>query len=1151
MLAGGAGSDQAEVEAFIARWRASEGAERAAYSQFLNEFCDLVRVGRPQPPTSDPEAVSYRFEYPVRFPDPSGTHSIGRIDLYKKAAFVLEAKQSRWKGQAKEVLSAQGGMQDSEQESPGPRGRRGADRAWDVLMLNARRQAEDYAKALPAAHGWPPFLIICDVGHCFEFYADFTGQGKNYVQFPDRQRYRVHLDDLREPSVRARIARIWTEPFSLDPAREAARVTRGIAERLAAVSKTLERKHDPEEVALFLMRCLFTMFAEDVQLIATDSFKTLLSECSRKPEAFVPLVSELWNAMDKGEYSTAIREQMRRFNGKLYEDAKVFPIGREEIGELLAAAKHNWKEVEPAIFGTLLEQALDQSERARLGAHYTPRAYVERLVVETVIAPLREDWRAVLGAAQQARDGGDPRKALALVEAFHEELCRTRVLDPACGTGNFLHVAQELMKKLEGEVLDAASELGSREQLGGFAARYVGPHQFLGMELNRRAVAIADLVLWIGHLQWHFRTRGFAPREPILERLDHIYKRDAVLSWDGWPIPQWLNGREALPNPRRPDWPEAEFIVGNPPFMGGKDIRARQGEVYAQALWAAHPQMNESADLVMYWWDRAAEALTRSGTKLRRVGLVTTNSITQVFQRRVVERHLSAKKPVSILLAIADHPWTKAGRDSAAVRIAMTVMAAGRHEGRLCEVASEAALDTDQPQIELVEMTGRINADLSVGVDVTQATPLLANHGLCSPGVKLHGAGFIVSPQAAEALGLRRRPGLEAHIRPYRNGRDLMARPRDALVIDLFGLGAEEVRARFPEVYQHVKLTVKEAKDRQGKLVGRDANHRESYRDAWWVFGEPRRELRPALAHLQRYIVTVETAKHRVFQFLDRSILPDNMLVAVGLSDAFHLGVLSSRMHCVWAQRAGGWLGIGNDPRYSKSRCFDPFPFPEARDMQKEAIRQSAEALDALRKRVLAENPGLTLTKLYNVRDAIGAGRVLSDEETAIRDKGFVLILNEHHDAIDRAVAAAYGCPADLHDDDILAHLVALNAQRAREEATGQVRWLRPDYQRPRFGRDGRGGEQITAAELVAPAFAAAAGKPAFPAGPVERVATVLAALAGAGAALDAAAIASTFKQGRKVERAVRDILISLARVGEVATDDGGQRFSRRRVASA
>jgi hypothetical protein len=289
--------------------------------------------------------------------------------------------------------------------------------------------------------------------------------------------------------------------------------------------------------------------------------------------------------------------------------------------------------------------------------------------------------------------------------------------------------------------------------------------------------------------------------------------------------------------------------------------------------------MNESADFVMYWWDRAAELLIRKGTRLKRFGLVTTNSLSQVFQRRVMERHLSAKKPISLLMAVPDHPWTKATRDAAAVRIAMTVAAAGAHEGKLFEVTREEGLDTDEPKVELYQTRGKINSDLTVGADVTALPALKANAFLSSRGMQLMGPGFIVTPAQAEHLGLGRREGLENHIRLYRNGRDLMGTSRGLMVIDLFGLEADEVRKRFPEVYQHVLETVKECKDEQGRPNGRDVNNRESYRLNWWIFGEPRRELRPALENMPRYIATVETAKHRVFQFLDASILPDNKLV--------------------------------------------------------------------------------------------------------------------------------------------------------------------------------------------------------------------------------------------------------------------------------
>ena len=474
-------------------------------------------------------------------------------------------------------------------------------------MLNAKRQAEEYARALPPSHGWPPFILVCDVGHCIEVYADFTGQGKNYTQFPDRQSFRIYLEDLRKPEVRERLRAIWLEPQSLDPTRTAAKVTREIAGRLAEVSKALEaKKYPPEEVAHFLMRCLFTMFAASVKLLPEDSFRDLLDDCRNDPSKFVPLLTDLWKSMNDGEFAASIRAKVLKFNGNLFAEAKVLPLGREEIGELYEAAQKDWHEVEPAIFGTLLEQALDPADRKRLGAHYTPRAYVERLVIATIIEPLREDWRNVQAAAETKRAAGDNNGAADAVKAFHDRLCATRVLDPACGTGNFLYVSMELMKRLEGEVLEALLDLGGQEALRGLGGHTVDPHQFLGLEINPRAAAIAELVLWIGYLQWHFRTRGGTPEQPILRKFKNIEVKDAVLTWDGYPLPQIIDGKETYPNPRQPAWPAAEFIVGNPPFIGAKYLRERLHDPYVDALWVANPQVGKSADLVMYWWDRAA-----------------------------------------------------------------------------------------------------------------------------------------------------------------------------------------------------------------------------------------------------------------------------------------------------------------------------------------------------------------------------------------------------------------------------------------------------------------------------------------------------------------------------------------------------------------
>jgi len=490
------------AEAFITRWQGQEGGqERANYALSLTELCDVLDLPHPDVAKATHIHNDYVFERAVQRHLTGGDAS-GRIDLYKRNSFVLEAKQSRWKGGAKEIA----GQNDlfATEDKLQDRGKRGASRAWDVLMLNAKRQAEEYARALPAAHGWPPFILVCDVGHCIEVYADFSGQGKNYTQFPDRQSFRIYLEDLRKPEIRDRLKRIWREPLSLDPTRIAAKVTREIAERLAAVSKVLEaKKYPPEEVAHFLMRCLFTMFAASVKLLPENCFRDLLADCREDASKFVPLLADLWRSMNHGAFAASIRTRVLKFNGNLFADARVLPLGREEIGELFEAAQKDWHGVEPAIFGTLLEQALDEKERRRLGAHYTPRAHVERLVVATIIEPLREDWRNVQAAAETKRAAGNKDGAAAEVKVFHEMLCKIRVLDPACGTGNFLYVSMELMKRLEGEVLEALLDLGGQEALRGLGAHTIDPHQFLGLEINPRAAAIAELVLWIGYLQWH------------------------------------------------------------------------------------------------------------------------------------------------------------------------------------------------------------------------------------------------------------------------------------------------------------------------------------------------------------------------------------------------------------------------------------------------------------------------------------------------------------------------------------------------------------------------------------------------------------------------------------------------------------------------
>ncbi|HEY1723597.1 MAG TPA: DNA methyltransferase [Magnetospirillaceae bacterium] len=1140
-------NEQLKADKFITRWSGREGGqERANYALFLTELCDVLGLDHPEPAGASHDLNDYVFERRIEREKPEGGKEVRLIDLYKRDCFILEAKQSRLKGGKKAGPAGQGDLFASE-----VRDTKHTVGSLDHLMINARRQAETYAQILPSDHAYPPFILVADVGRAIEVYADFSGHGRHYSQFPSAIDSRIELSQLADVQIRDRLRKIWDEPTTLDPAKQTAKVTREIAEQLAELSKVLEGRGLPAgQVAIFLMRCLFTMFVEDVELIEKDSFKKLLDRCLAKPESFPFEMNDLWRNMDVGEYSPAIGAKLLRFNGKLFKKADAIKLEKDEIALLAKAAAADWRDLDPAIFGTLFEQALDPKERRRLGAHYTPRIYVERLVDATIMEPLRNDWIAVQASAELALRFGRSSQAITDIAEFLKKLSTVRVLDPACGTGNFLYVALRRMKQLEGEALKQLKDVGGDEAINRMKKVSVQPEQFFGMEINRRAVEIAELVLWIGYLQWHLRTRNTKPEEPVLGSSDHVQELNALMTWSGYPVPALKrdragkpiaqNGNEiyVYPNASQPDWPEADFIVGNPPFTGGKDVRGRSQIGYAEALWKVHPLVKPSSDYVMYWWQRAAELLIQKKSRLRSFGFVTTKSITQVRQRGVVEHYLKSKTPVSIVMAIPNHPWTKATKDAAAVRIAMTVVVPGTQEGRLYKVTKEEKLDSDEPQIAFSQQTGTIHADLTIGTNVTKAKNLLSNEGLCSPGVKLHGDGFIVDIGTARKLGFDQSPHVQKHIREYRNGRDLASHPREVMVIDLYGLNEQQVRKQLPEIYQHLRDTVKPEREKQfRKSPTKDAR---SYLEKWWLMGKPRTELRPALEGLSRYIATIETAKHRTFQFLPSAVLPDNMLVVIASNDAFHLGVLSSHIHMLWALRSGGRQGVGNDPRYSKSRCFDPFPFPQASKVLAKKIGALAEELDETRKLVLHKHPDLTLTKLYNVLEEVRAEKPLSTTSQDVKDRGLILILKDLHEQIDIAVADAYGWAANLTDDEVLEKLVALNADRSAHERRGFVRWLRPDYQTKKYAPLTHKAERVQSIVDVD-----VIKKQDFPDNGKDRAREVLDLLSRSKRSMSIAEIAATFAGGKRVTKDVGEIVQSLHRLGEADTTDNGRSYSR------
>jgi hypothetical protein len=1130
------GKQSDAVDAFIAHWSTAPISERAHYQTFIIQLCRLI--GAPAPDDEKTGDLDYCFEKPVRFRHDDGSSQSGYIDCAKRDCFVLEAKQSRKR--------REGGPFDPVAQlallsRPSARTSAPSQEALDKLMRAAKRQAENYAKALDE---WPPFLVVMDVGRSIELWSDFARQGKIYAPFPDRAGYRITLDQLRSSEVRERLRRVWTDPMSLDPAARSAEVTTSIAVTLAWLVRSMNTRRQAGlgrveaaaqagRTALFVMQCIFAMFADSVGLIDKRGFLKLLEGYRGEANHFHEGARDLFLTMDRGGYCVAAHQSVRRFNGGLYRSVETFRVTEEELSALITAARCDWANVEPAIFGALLEQALDPSERAELGAHYTPRAFVERLVEPTIMEPLRTDWEAVEAEAIGLYLGGDFAGARRAVHAFHDRLCKVRVLDPACGTGNFLYVAMRMMKELEEEVLSTLGELGEQQGVLALQGHVVSPEQFYGIEKNANAAWIAEMVMWIGHLQWHFRVSGDAmPSEPILKDFRTIRHSDALIECDRLEVvarPETARDLIRHVNPRPRPWPEVHFIVGNPPFIGGKDLRRELGDGYVDALAAIRGGRFLSADFVTAWWDRAAEILNQPGSVLRRFGFITTNSITQTFSRRVIQHHLDQTPPVRLVFAIPDHPWVR-GPGCADVRIAMSVAERGEPDGQGRWLKARGA---DASSFE--ERHGDIGADLMLDSRLTRVRPLKGNAGLAYRGVQLMGAGFQVTPERAKTLLSGSDPQAPSPVRDYRNGRDLADRPRGVQVIDFFGWDEGEARRRHPLLFQHLLKTVKPDRDR---------NNRAAYRDNWWIFGEPRRDLRAALEGLDRYIVTVETAKHRWFRFLDATTLPDNKLVVIASDDPAVLGVLSSRQHRAWFAANAGRIGeYEREAVYVKGVCFDAFPFPELTGGLAAQLRTLGEELDALRAGVLARHEGLTMTGLYNARARIGRNEALTEADRFAHEAGCVGLLDHLHQRVDHLVARAYGWPDDLADDQIVDRLIQLNQVRGEREAGGDIALLRPAYQATKVRQGG-------ATKPLEPTSPASREKRRLPEEPGVLAASLLSMLRKAGRPLQPASLVDAFDGSRpRARRRIDHTLAVLAVAGSVhRTDDGW--FAPRRMPS-
>lgn len=768
--------------------------------------------------------------------------------------------------------------------------------------------------------------------------------------------------------------------------REGLRVTlaigRGLAELVARLRGRLgDDAAARERSARLAMACAFALIAEDLGL-GEPWFRAALAGGWRADE------------VRAGWRRTAGISPLARH---LFADTEM-DLEAGELQALREVAAWDASRVEASIFGGLLERSLEADERARLGAHFTPRAYIERIVEPTMMAPLRRAWAAVRAEIAECDDIG---RARARCGQFLDRLAAVRVLDPACGTGNFLYVAMDLLRGLEREVV------GVSRGLGGAAGMRVQPGQFLGIERKEGSRRIAELVLWVGYMQgWRV---GDPPRE-LAPSTAEIVVGDALLADDG----------------AARVWPAVDYVVSNPPFIGNKRMRELLGDAYAEAVravYGAGPDgLPGDVEYVAYWWHKAALRLREPGSRLARFGFITTNSVRQRQSGAVLRHHL--QRGVVLQFACPDHPWIDPAEElgGAAVRISMTVARRADEAGAGGAVFVEDIGGRGELRLRETRVA-RINPDLTIGADLSAARPLAANAGLCFQGMNLVGEGFRVDASEVEALG---GPGV---VRRYVQGRDLKAGGGQGYVIDLFDMDEDTARRRAPACMQRLERSV---------LPQRRHNGRETYARRWWLFGEPRPGLRRALAGLPRYIATPETSTFRFFVMLAADIVPDHQIYVVASADPYVLGVLSSRVHGAWARRAGGRNGAGNDSRWNSRSTFLPFPFPDASAGQRREIGGWAERLLRAREQLLAASPGLSLTGLYHRVEALrGEPAVWREDPRSRVDRGACEAIVELHAALDRAVLAAYGYPLEIATEALLVRLLALNLARATTPTCG------------------------------------------------------------------------------------------------------------------
>ena len=762
------------------------------------------------------------------------------------------------------------------------------------------------------------------------------------------------------------------DPDYLEPARTTEQITEAAADIFKKIAKELQdyNSDKDEEIARFLSQLLFCMFSSDMGLLPKQLMTQFTYELGTSPATVFPgRLNRLFQKMSVGDPIEV--PPIKHFNGGLFDGSpNNLKIGNTIMPFVREADALDWSQIEPAIFGTLFERIYNPAKRAQQGRHYTSRKDIETLVEPVVMAPLRRDWDTIKSSIRAA----DSDLAKVTTQDFVDRLSKVRILDPACGSGNFLYVALNLLHGLEREVINWALDFGIDPPIP-----RVHPQQLLGIEIDEYAQQLASVVVWIGYLQNEARVGNVENRDPVLDPLDNIDCRDAIIDNTG-------------PEPKPAEWPEVDFIVGNPPFLGNKRMREEMGDEIVELIYQVWgDKVPNGADLCTYWFEKARIQINNSKTK--RAGLLATQSIRGGRSRHVLEK---IKESGNIFFGISDRDWVLDGAD---VHISMVGFDAG----------NETELQLDRQKVR------QINADLtSRSTDLTTARRLRENSDIAYQGVILVGPFELTEHEAPNILKATNPGGFNNRdvIRPLVTAKDITDSPSNRWVID-FGTRTDRSQA---EKYEAPFELLEE------RVIPSQPGTHVNARKLWWLFASVRPKMRHALRNMKRFVATPLHSKHRVFDWIESPAIANHSIGVFARDDDYFFGVLQSHIHEVWSRAMGTQVRDRESGfRYTHTTCFETFPFPEPTEDQQDAIADAAQNLMTHRENSLSGPFALdnnmkkqknTLTNLYNRNPAW---------------------LQADHAELDRAVFDAYGWTEDpqyLDDDVILERLLELNLSR-------------------------------------------------------------------------------------------------------------------------